>query len=204
LSDLCTDGICQANGEPDQDYGDAPENAALGFSYPVTLGTTNPNGPGGHAPIPDYYLGSCVDTEFDGQQSPDAQGDDLGPPLGLFGQCAVPDDDEDGIAFQDASGLLTKLTQCQTTVFEVTLWNPTGLSAYLYGYVDFNRDGDWNEPGEEIFGAGPNAQNPPALLNHGVNYLSFVVPCSARPTNPADPDDVTYTRFRLWSDNSTA
>ena len=32
----------------------------------------------------------------------------------------------------------------------VTVRNATGSTAYLSGWIDFNRDGDWNDTGEKI------------------------------------------------------
>jgi hypothetical protein len=200
-------GFAQEQGEAiDPDYGDAPQDLVV-FNYPVTLATTNPNGPGGHAATEKYYLGGCVDTEQDGQATPDARGDDLnllGPSPNLMGSCSNNDtDDEDGVFFRDPDGNPTRLTQCDTTLFQVLHTNTSLIGAgYLWAYVDFNRDGDWDDAGEEIFGDGASAQNPPQLLNTGLNDLSFTVPCWSVPTDTLVQEDVTYARFRLFTDNA--
>jgi hypothetical protein len=51
----------------------------------------------------------------------------------------------------------------------------------LHAWMDFNRDGDWNDAGEKVFND--------LLLAEGVHALSFPVPQSATP-------GITYARFR--------
>ena len=48
--------------------------------------------------------------------------------------------------------------------------------------MDFNRDGDWADSGEQIFSD--------KLLAHGVNSLNYNVPSGASP-------GLTFARFRL-------
>jgi hypothetical protein len=84
-------------------------------------------------------------------------------------------DDEDGIAFDRTliSGHRTKI--------KVKAYSSTG-QAKLNAWIDFNRDGDWADWGEQIF-------KDVSVIN-GDNDLEFKVPCNARPGS-------TYARFRI-------
>jgi uncharacterized repeat protein (TIGR01451 family) len=109
----------------------------------------------------DVYLGSCVDAELDGQPSAGANGDDLGAGLQTFGTCAVPGDDEDGVTFT------TQLVAGATAGVDVVANAACTLSAW----IDFNRDGDWTDPGEDLFPGG-------TALAAGPNSLTFAVPAT--------------------------
>ena len=54
-------------------------------------------------------------------------------------------------------------------------------SPYLDGWIDFNRDGDWSDSGEQIYSG---------VVVSGSNLINFVVPADA-------PPGQTYSRFRL-------
>src|SRR5262249_32415221 len=56
--------------------------------------------------------------------------------------------------------------------------------AYLDGWADWNRDGDWADPGEHVFDR--------VEVHNGVNPLSFTIPADASP-------GLTYSRLRLSS-----
>ena len=101
-------------------------------------------------------LGLTEDAEADGQPNATATGDGS---------------DEDGVTF--LSSLLANPTA--GTMASVTV-NVTGASGKLDAFVDFNRDGDWTDPGEEIFTDVP--------LALGNNTLSFTVPAGAVPATP--------------------
>jgi uncharacterized repeat protein (TIGR01451 family) len=135
------------------DFGDAPD---------PTYATLLANNGARHSVDPSLplFLGSCVDTEGDGAPTAGATGDDLADSTGDVGTC-LGNDDEDGIVFPQP------LVACMAGMATVTA-NANGL---LDAWIDFNRDGDWNDTGEQI--ADDSA------LNGGVNPVGFVVPCSA-------------------------
>lgn len=198
VSALMAGGIPSLALEPDQtspmrDYGDAPDAEATP-EYP----TLEINNGASHEIVEGFYLGQCVEAERDGLPDNQAEGDDRD--LGIFtsGTCQTPKDDEDGVVFQEAGGNSTKLVICETTTIEVTLTDAASRGGYLWAWVDFNHDGDWNDAGEQVFGAGVGAQSPPQSLAPGQNSLSFEVPCDAVITDPADATDVSFMRVRLY------
>jgi len=141
---------------PDMDFGDAPERP-----YPTTLAAN-----GARHLIPPVItppcLGANVDTEPDGQPDPNALGDDNDG-----------NDDEDGVTFS------TPLIPGQSASIMVTA-NGNG---FLFAWVDFNGDGSWAQPGDQIF----NGIN----IIGGNNPLNFQVPFSAT------PNIRTFARFRF-------
>jgi len=134
------------------DLGDAQ------VSFPVTI--ANNAGLHGVSAINPLYLGSCVDTEADGQPSADATGDDLGAGTSVVGSC-VAGDDEDGLTIN------SPIATCLTTDVSVVA-NAAGV---LDAWFDFNNNGDWLGVNEQIF-SGVN-------LVAGVNNLQFTTPCDA-------------------------
>jgi cytochrome c peroxidase len=139
----------------ESDFGDAPA------PYPTLLADGGPR----HLVGSGLFLGSLVDIEPDGQPTAQADGDDLnGSP-----------NDEDGVTFT------TALVAGQTAGIQVIASAPGLLSAW----IDFNADGDWTDPDEQIFADQP--------LVAGVNSLSFAVPAGARRV------PLTFARFRLSS-----
>ena len=145
-----------------RDFGDAP--ASYG---------TQGAGAASHVvnPLAPLTLGTCVDTEPDGQPNAAALGDDATAGTSRVGMCF---DDEDGVAFLNA------LAACQTGQVTVTASGPAKLDAW----IDYNADGDFNDAGEQVFTG--------QALTAGANALTFNVPCAA----VAAP---TYARFRLSS-----
>lgn len=141
------------------DFGDAPS------PYPTLLKDNGAR----HNYTNRFCLGSNVDGEADGQPDADAKGDDNNP--------AGAADDEDGVNFT------TGIVPAQTAGVEVLVTLPPGVNgAILNAWMDFNRDGDWADPGEQIFFAQP--------VIGGVNNLNFPVPQGAS-------QGLTYARFRL-------
>ena len=116
------------------------------------------------------WLGSCVDTEGDGQPNGTADGDDLAAGSRVFGAACA--DDEDGVSFTSA------LAACQTAQLTVTASGAGVLDAW----VDFDRDGDFGDAGEKVFSA--------QALVAGANNLSLTVPCAA-------VEGPSYARFRF-------
>lgn len=109
-------------------------------------------------------FGSSPDGEGDGFPAPDAMGDDLND----F-------DDEDGVTLPMGGVFLIDTTQT-ISIYSI------GGNPFLNAWIDFNRDGDWNDPGEQIATDRPM----PDFLNH----IDVVIPAS---TSPGE----TFMRFRL-------
>ncbi|MGD9853691.1 MAG: hypothetical protein AB7U20_01950, partial [Planctomycetaceae bacterium] len=112
------------------DFGDAPTAAQSTFaaSYPTTLAD---NGARHVITNNTLFLGTLPDAETNGAPTADALGDDN-----------AGSDDEDGIT-------LGNLEIGTTVGLTVTATVPA--SAVLNAWIDFNRDGDWLDPGEHVF-----------------------------------------------------
>ena len=139
------------------DWGDAPD-----FPYPTLSGNNGAN----HFIDGITYMGNMVDGEPDGQPDAIAQGDDqdiIYPP---------PKDDEDGVTFT------SQITQGQNATVDVIVSVPGMLNAW----IDFNANGSWADPGDQIF--------IDQFLNPGLNNLIFSVPLGSSPGN-------TFARFRF-------
>ncbi|TWU58816.1 Serine-aspartate repeat-containing protein D precursor [Rubripirellula tenax] len=143
---------------PTRDFGDAPD----------TYGTTNAANGAGHGIIDGLRLGATVDRETNGQPSTNASGDDTTGTV----------DDEDGVV------LLSPLGPGDAATFRVTATNTTGVPAFLQGFMDFNRDGDFLDVGEQFatnlpVAAGTVAQamdvtvNVPANASVGSTFVRF-------------------------------
>ena len=136
------------------DFGDAPDS-----TYP-TLAVSNG---ARHVLGSGLLLGATVDAESDGQPDATATGDDL---------AGVPDD-EDGVVF---TSVLIPGSTANVTV-------TASAAGLLDAWLDFDNDGSWAHPGEQIFTS--------TALAAGANLLSFTVPPAA--TLGAQ----TFARFRL-------
>jgi len=134
------------------DFGDCPDP-----HYPTLL----VNNGALHIIDPNVFLGSGIDGESDGQPTLWADGDDIND---------IPD--EDGVSF--TSVLFDDCTRDVNVV--------ASCDGKLDAWFDFNADGDWSDPGEQIFASEP--------LNTGSNILTFSIPSDA-----AKGD--TYARFRF-------
>ena len=135
------------------DYGDARG------PYPTLI---SQNG-AVHGILQGFGLGAQVDAEANGIPSDDANGDDTS---GV--------DDEDGV-------VVGNIVPGQNGVVSVTVTTGAFAAGYLQGWIDFTRDGDWNDAGEKIFN---NRQ-----LAAGAYSLSFAAPANASL-------GATYARFR--------
>ncbi|MCG8454849.1 MAG: GEVED domain-containing protein, partial [Holophagales bacterium] len=110
-------------------------------------------------------LGLLVDSDPDGQPDPSALGDDLD---GI--------DDEDGLSF-------SALRAGSSGTVDVV----TSGAGLLNAWIDFDSDGDWSGPGEQIFTDLP--------LSAGTNSgLSIAVPAGATL-------GTTFARFRFSTDS---
>lgn len=152
------------------DFGDAPSSTQSGLaaSYPTRL-----RDDGARHVATGATLGPGRDGEADGVPFASANGDDTSG-----------SDDEDGIAIVSdvvstpSNGALARLT--------VDLKNPHPTSNKLDAFIDFNRDGDWSDAGEQIATAldlGTTA---------GLREISFTVPAGAS-------GGQSVARFRLSS-----
>jgi hypothetical protein len=79
----------------------------------------------------DLKIGASVDDELDGQQSADADGDGA---------------DEDGFNPTSVMFIAEKPEN-----IDIPVMNMTGMAAKLTLYVDWDNDGDFDEPEEMIF-----------------------------------------------------
>lgn len=142
------------------DFGDAPDPFfSTPGKYPTLLSHDGPR----HKIGSGLYLGSTVDREFDGQPNATATGDDL----------AGAPDDEDGVVIP---GLIRGTTGSATVT--------ASLAGKLDAWIDFNRDGDWDDPGEQIATS--------LSLAAGSNNITFAVPAGAS-------TGTSFARFRLSS-----
>jgi hypothetical protein len=139
------------------DYGDLPSQ------YHLTLNSDN----GARHPKGAYFLGTKIDVENDGQPSINADGDDL----------VGPGNDEDGI-------VVTPLIPGTTGTLVATASRQGGV---LQGWVDFNGDFDFNDPGERIITN--------VALNAGANTVTFQIPATLAGAGSAT-GGVIYARFR--------
>lgn len=143
-------------GVPDVfDFGDAPP------PYPTLLAQNGAQ----HCATP-LKLGSLLDMELDGQPAAGATGDDTNAA-----------DDEDGSAF-------SPLTACLGGTIDVTVAGNSG-PARVNAWIDFNRDGDWSDPGERVIAG--------AVLASGTHQLGFTVP-------PGAVAGQSYARVRVTQD----
>ncbi len=140
------------------DFGDAPS------PYPTLLSDNGAR----HRLLPGFFLGVAVDAESNGQPNATATGDDTPTPLGRG--------DEDGVTFT------ASFVAGQTASIRVVCsLGPVGL-AKLNAWMDFNANGSWNEPGDQVL--------TDLSVTNGTNNITFAVPLSAAA-------GITFARFRL-------
>ena len=152
------------------DWGDAPDpKATTAGKYP-TLAINN----GAVHAIGGTYMSAAapateIDGEGNGQPAANADGDD-----------ADGNDDENGVL--QATGANTASLPVlapgqQNATLTVKVVAHLGLAG-LHAWIDFNGDGDWDDPGENItestLGAGD-----PMLAAPGDNVITFNVPAGA-------------------------
>jgi hypothetical protein len=150
------------------DHGDAPA------PFPTLESANGPT----HAILPGYGLGLqsldgltvIVDGEPDGLPDASALGDDN-----------ENFDDENGVVF--ATGLAPGTTATVT----VTVSLGTNTPGRLQGWIDFNRDGDWADAGEQVFTN--------MTLAAGTHALTVNVPSTAVP-------GTTFARFRYGPESN--
>ncbi|MDX1943683.1 MAG: SdrD B-like domain-containing protein, partial [Saprospiraceae bacterium] len=172
------------------DYGDLPN------SFGITV--LNDDDPAKHIIKPAFFLGSCVDAERNG--NPDAEagrqsgGDDnTGSAYSMPGGNTACTDDENGIR------LITPMIPNNVACLEVTATTPAG--ALLYGWIDFNGDGNFDLPAEQVVFTKVNGANITPTTEAAVpSGSSTQLYCFVVPIN-ADFGGVgvlqTHMRFRL-------
>ncbi|WP_428312659.1 GEVED domain-containing protein [Hydrocarboniphaga sp.] len=128
-------------------------------SYPSTLSSD-----GARHAASALMLGALKDTEADAQLQKSASGDDVNDV-----------DDDDGVVLNGP--LITGESVAVTAEVH-------GSAARLDAWIDWNRDGDWNDSGERVLTA--------LGVHEGLNDFSLPVPADALPGN-------SYARFRLSS-----
>jgi hypothetical protein len=159
------------------DYGDAPDMAiGTGTGNYNTL--AGDNGPS-HTIVAGLRLGATVDGDSGLLQNAAASADDV--------NAALPDD-EDGLA-NPAADLV--LTAGAAPTINVWATNTTGAAATLYGWIDYNADGVFDNATERASVAVPNG------TNSGVVTLVF-------PVLPTGFSGTTFARFRLSTDVTAA
>jgi len=166
--DYYGDGLINAGSAMDgldEDWGDAPA------PFPTAI----PNGARHVAAGP--RLGSNRDTETDGLPSANADGDDL----------AGSPDDEDGVTFLSSS-LFVSTNAASSAYVRIDLQNADPTSNRLDGWVDFNRDGDWSDSGEQVFASFDLG------TGDGLRTLSFAIP---RDTGSNVELGSSFARFRV-------
>ena len=112
------------------DLGDLPDAAAgtgTNTDYETLLANNGPS----HVIISGLYMGPNVDAEFEGQPSSDALGDGS---------------DENAISL--APGMM--FTPGNTFVLPISLTNLTGSTSHFEAWIDWNGDGDFNDPQEMV------------------------------------------------------
>ena len=133
--------ILQPAAEEAYDFGDA-DDSPLAPIYPTLL----VNNGARHVVVPGVFLGATVDVEPDGQPDGTATGDDNNPPAGL--------NDEDGV------GLPPVLVAGATVPVPVV----ASVPGFLNAWIDWNGNGTWSDPGEQVFTNQPLAPGPNPLL----------------------------------------
>ncbi len=148
------------------DYGDAPDplSTTLG-RYP----TIHANDGARHVVGTVALLGSAINAEADGQPSPNADADGS----------------DDGVVFGAPLNVAGVFNRNVFTPIDVTLSSP----GYVDAWIDFNADGDWDDPGEQILSA--------RFTNETLSQtFSVTVPATAPiPSGPTK----TFARFRSSS-----
>ena len=141
------------------DYGDTPDP-----TYPTLIAS---NGAGHKAQF-GVYLGAAIDGDANGQPTGTANGDDTD----------AEGDDDDGVILPS---VLVINNSANVTI-------TASVSGVLNAWVDFNLNGTWESPSEQIFTN--------TILVAGSNMLTFAVPAGATP-------GMTFARFRYGNPNLT-
>lgn len=163
------------SGDRDEDFGDAATGGPIGAppdSYPTLAAQDGAR----HAVVAGApTLGPTIDIDVDGQPDATATGDDND----------FEGDDEDGVTFTQATYVVNGLGS--TGMVDVELQNADPTQNLLNAWIDFNRDGDWADAGEQIF------TDFDLGTTNGVQSLVFPI----GPVAEAVASGTTFARFRL-------
>ncbi len=142
------------------DYGDAPSSSQTGFasSYPVTF---DENGARHTNVFSGVFLGRTISPANDGIHSANADADSS----------------DDGVSWP-----FPLVSSSTDGISSVWIENGGSVVGKVDAWVDFNRDGDWNDAGEKIFDS--------ANINPGRQFMSFSVPGGVSV-------GTTFARFRI-------
>lgn len=164
------------------DYGDAPDTAVGTGSgnYQTLASDTGPS----HRIVSGLFLGAGVDQDSDG----------FGDGVDSDGYAA--DDDKEGSAPDDEDGVNDPTNDLLITVgqapgIDLTVTNTTGVAATLYGWIDYNADGVFDNATERASVAVPDNTGDATVT------LTF-------PVVPVDAAINTFARFRLSTDTAAA
>ncbi len=162
------------------DFGDAADTTGgTGTGDYQTLGANNGPSHNISTTQASLFLGASVDGEGDASATSRANGDDI---------ASLPND-EDGLIEPSQDLVLTAGT---SSVVRVRATNTTGTVATLYGWIDYNRDGVFDNSTERT------SVGVPTSTSHGTFTLTF-------PTIPVGTSaGGTYARFRLSTDVAAA
>jgi len=181
---------------PEEDFGDAPDTEP--GTGPGNYQTLLDDDGARHVILPGGpFLGPAddePDPELDGQPDDQAEGDDYND----F------NDDEDGVIFNPLTPLIVG------EPFEITYW-VGGSGGAVHGWIDFNADGDWDDPGEHFLtnnfqmlpGEYPDQEYPvPATATPGETFARFRIATyeqgmTFEPTGPMDDGEVEDYRILI-------
>ncbi len=118
---------------PCYDFGDLPDTTA--GTAAGDYQTSAANGGAHNAIDPRLTIGSAIDFESDGQPDATATGDD---------NAGDTPDDENGVTIP------ADIFTGSSATFPVVVTNNTGSAATLYGFIDWNNDGDFLDADEAV------------------------------------------------------
>jgi hypothetical protein len=152
----------------EMDYGDAPDPVTTTPGrYPTSLVYDGARHVSSASPL---RLGATVTGDVDGNPSPTADADA----------------GDDGITFQFQNIAAPVFNKFVDTTVTVTLSTP----GIVYGWIDFNADGDWTDPGEDILNGVEFTE--PMLTRSFDIRIPATAPAPTTGTN-------TFARFRVSS-----
>ncbi len=155
-----------------------------------------------HVITDSLYLGSCVDGEYDGASAAHAgldanTGDDgQGIVQAAAGSCDATGDDEDGVK------LVSPLIAGSQSCVEVSLHNGLSQQVHLYGWIDFNGDGQFASSEALTGGVDGDRQFQNGLVTLPASAdISAQRFCFKTPANATFEGGETHMRFRLTSES---
>ena len=134
------------------DLGDLPDanSGTTEDNYETLLSNNGPS----HVIVDDLFLGATVDAETDGQPDGNAFGDGV---------------DEDGLTIFPTLDIVSG----NTIRLPLAITNGTGNTAYFEAWIDWNGDGDFDDPNEIVANLDDGSSGFPS-------YLSITIPSNAK------------------------